>query len=177
MKNIKSKLIIAVYVLVAIVLAYLAYPVVKERYFSGVSEKERSEDEMRDVEEEEDDDFDQLRDEDEDEDNDADEDENENTDPVEEDDPFIEVTKTDCQNRCEKFKDDPEDLEYCRQVCGFSTLRQDADGCADLEGLEIDYCYKDLAISQKDFKICDKISDKGVKSTCVNRVTEELFEL
>jgi len=48
--------------------------------------------------------------------------------------------------------------------------------CADLEGLEIDYCYKDFAISEKDLKICGRISDAGIKKACQNRVTEDLLD-
>jgi len=97
--------------------------------------------------------------------------------PVEEDEPFVSVTQKDCENKCENFTD-KDDLKYCRETCGLAEKKspEKVSDCADLEGLEIDYCWKDFAISEKDLKICGRISDAGIKKTCQNRVTEDLVD-
>jgi hypothetical protein len=84
------------------------------------------------------------------------------------------VTSQDCDNECAGFSGDK--LEYCRQVCGLATPRETSGNCDNLNGINKDYCLKDLAISKKDFKICDEIQDSGIKKTCKNRVTEDIFD-
>ena len=98
----------------------------------------------------------------------------ENKEPVEEEEEFLEITKNDCVNNCENFKSDADELEYCREICGLATKKA-AGSCGELEGLEEDYCLKDLAISEKDFKICEQIGDLGIKKSCKTRVTEEIL--
>lgn len=92
---------------------------------------------------------------------------------LEEDEPFFNVTSNDCSEKCEKYKKDADDFEYCKQICGLSVPK--IGNCSDLEGLEKDYCWKDLAISKTDFKICENIADKGIKKTCINYITEEIL--
>ena len=94
---------------------------------------------------------------------------------TEEEDSYVKVTSQDCQNSCQDFSDDDE-LKYCREYCGLSGQKKAASDCADLEGLEIDYCYKTLAIAKKDYSICDKIKDAGIQKTCRNRITEDIID-
>jgi|GEM_PF-2498515 len=91
---------------------------------------------------------------------------------------YLEVTKADCDNQCEKYKNKTADLKYCQEVCGFNLQRSDVkeEECEDEEGLEQDYCLRDLAILQKDFKICDKIEDKKILENCKNRITEDIVD-
>lgn len=88
-----------------------------------------------------------------------------------------EVTSKDCDKDCVRFKNNNEKYKYCQEVCGdipVSTKNSQGD-CADLSGLEKDYCWRDLAVSKKDPSVCAKISDQKLKTVCRNRVTEELL--
>ena len=112
--------------------------------------------------------------------------------------PKISVTPADCDDQCSKFKKDNE-LEYCEQVCGISDLYDYPDetnsnasqtdkknnttneensspGCEQQQGIEKDYCLKDQAIAEEDFKMCEEIKDENIKKTCKNRITESLLE-
>jgi len=88
-----------------------------------------------------------------------------------------EVTSKDCDKDCVRFKNNNEKYKYCQEVCGdipVSTKNSEED-CANLSGLEKDYCWRDLAVSKKDSSICAKISDQKLQTVCRNRVTEELL--
>lgn len=95
----------------------------------------------------------------------------------------VTVAPSDCDNGCANFQKN-EDLEYCRQVCGMSNISQEdtiieqpAIGCASTtNGLQKDYCLKDLAVKNKDYEICNQINDTGIKETCKNRITEDILE-
>jgi len=164
----KSKIILFFYALAIAGLVYYAYPIVKKRYFDR-PEPEKSESPISKPEEEpqkSDSNEEIIKDE---------EDEKETKEElIKEEEEFLEITKNDCDSKCENFKSDADELEYCREICGFTTKKA-ADSCGELEGLEEDYCLKDLAISKKDFKICDQIGDSGIKKSCQNRVTEEIL--
>jgi hypothetical protein len=93
-----------------------------------------------------------------------------------EDDNFLDVAPADCANKCKSFTE-AEDVKYCKEVCGLATPAKKADGCDAIEDdLEKDYCFKDLAISKNDIKICDQIIDGNVKKTCRNRLLEDILE-
>lgn len=87
------------------------------------------------------------------------------------------VQSADCDNNCANFKDNADNLKYCQEVCGDRPVTQkDSVGqCENLIGLDKDSCWRDLAVSKKDFSICDKISDAKLKKVCKNRVTEEVL--
>lgn len=94
-------------------------------------------------------------------------------------DEYLEIEKDDCQNNCKAFKDDKEELKYCQQICGLAAPKEqgtDKDGCEKYSGLEEDYCLKDLALESKDFSLCDKISDKNIKKSCANSLTEYFMD-
>ena len=93
---------------------------------------------------------------------------------TEDEDSFAKITSQDCQNSCQDFSDDDE-LKYCQEYCGLDDAKNGSD-CADLEGLEIDYCYKTSAIAKKDYSLCDKIKDAGIQKTCRNRITEDIID-
>ena len=83
----------------------------------------------------------------------------------------------DCANDCARFKDIPDGLKYCQEVCGDRpvTPKESASQCENLAGIEKDGCWRDLAVSKKDFAVCDKISDAKLLKVCKNRVTEEVL--
>jgi hypothetical protein len=89
--------------------------------------------------------------------------------------PFVEIKREDCLNNCKRFSKDQE-LTYCKQSCGLMETQNNTDNCSEKSDLEKDYCFKDLAIKERDFKICEKISDKGIKKICVTRITEDLLD-
>lgn len=89
--------------------------------------------------------------------------------------PFVEIKREDCLNSCKSFSQNQE-LTYCKQSCGLMETPNDTGNCTDKSDLDKDYCFKDLAIKEQDFKICEKISDKGIKKTCVMRITEDLLD-
>lgn len=104
------------------------------------------------------------------------EDSSDNNDAVIEDDNFLDVAPADCANKCKSFTD-AEDVKYCKEVCGLATPTKKVEGCDAIEDdLEKDYCYKDLAVSKNDIKICDQIIDGNVKKTCKNRLLEDILE-
>ena len=148
---------------------YFIYPIVKERYFTEETEGEKEtridakikpdkifEEKPANINEEQ-----TIKKEDE-----------ENNEPQE----VPSLTSKDCDNECDQYKSDSKKLSYCQQVCGLKKSQAPADSCDNKTGLEKDYCFKDKAISQQDFEICEKIKDTTIKKTCQNRIAEELLE-
>lgn len=87
------------------------------------------------------------------------------------------VTNKDCDSDCKRFKDNSENYKYCQEVCGDIPIagKNSEEDCVNLTGLDKDYCLRDLAVSKKDNSFCSKISDSKLKTTCRNRVAEELL--
>jgi len=88
------------------------------------------------------------------------------------------VENTDCEDDCARFKNNPGNLKYCQEVCGDRPVvqKESETQCENLEGLEKDACWRDLAVSKLDVDICDKISDTKLQTICRNRVVEELLD-
>lgn len=89
--------------------------------------------------------------------------------------PLVEIEKEDCLNGCKRFSENQE-LAYCKQFCGAADVPNNADNCNEKTGLEKDYCFKDLAVKNQDFDACEKITDKGIKKTCITRITEDILD-
>lgn len=87
------------------------------------------------------------------------------------------VSPADCDSDCAKFKDNGENFKYCQEVCGdiAPEEKNSEEDCASLEGLEKDYCWRDLAVSKQNTSICGKINDAKLRSVCRNRVVEDLL--
>jgi hypothetical protein len=87
------------------------------------------------------------------------------------------VQSANCDNDCAGYKDSADNLKYCQEVCGIrpATPKDSAGQCENLTGLDQDSCWKDLAVSKKDFSFCEKISDAKLQRVCENRVTEEVL--
>ncbi len=88
-----------------------------------------------------------------------------------------EPTSKDCDNNCSRLKNSGDKFRYCQQICGdvpVSKKNSEAD-CVNLNGLDGDACWRDLAVSKLDASFCAKISDKKLQTVCRNRVSEELL--
>jgi len=93
------------------------------------------------------------------------------------DNSFLHITPAVCDSRCKPFEEDAKELQYCQEICGLAPLSIPKSGtCDSLKMLIKDYCLKDLAISKKDFSICDQIQDGNIKKTCQNRITEDMLD-
>lgn len=157
----KNKIFIIIYIILAAIILFFAFQVIKKRYLEQPAEEKPAppaieENVPREIPEK---DF--------------------APEPIteesqKEEKKFREITEEDCANNCLRFENEIE-LQYCRQVCGLVSLKADTENCDDLEGLKKDYCLKDLAVSKKDFNICKKIADGNIRKTCKNRVTEEIL--
>lgn len=166
----KFKILIILILAIFIVALYKTYPIIKERYF-GESDKKIittpieteqeqqkpevsfPEDSIKDEEEKIEDEQETLK---------------------QEGKIFLKITRENCENECEGFSNG--DLEYCQEVCDLKPIQENVSGCENTTGIKKDYCFKDLAISKKDFKICDEIIDENIKKTCKNRILEEIIE-
>ena len=87
------------------------------------------------------------------------------------------VQNADCDNNCAQFKDNPDNLKYCQEVCGdIPVSKKDSESqCESLAGLDKDSCWRDLAVSKLDSDLCDKIGDAKLKKVCKSRVAEEIL--
>lgn len=161
----KNKILIAVYLLIVGGVIYFAYPIIKSRYFQSSKDTSTQEEfnenkkslfnnSSNSAEEDESDDI-----------------PDESTVP---DDVFIEVDAEDCEDSCEQFED-AEDKKYCQEYCGIQSDSPTPDDCEKLEDLEKDYCWKNQALTKKDFSLCKKIIDKKLQESCKTRLTEELI--
>lgn len=100
-----------------------------------------------------------------------------NLTPQENENTLAHITVEHCNSGCQAFANNFEYLEYCEQVCGISPAKDVSQAdCEDKKDLAKDYCWKDLAISKKDFSLCNKIEDSNVKETCKNRITQNIIE-
>jgi hypothetical protein len=169
----KSRIIlIAIFVVAMAAVLYFAYGVIKKRYFPAVNNAGSENDQTQDQTgaETEDQAADQII-------------ENQESvssgiDSVAPAEGRPDVQKSDCDNNCVNFKNNPDNLKYCQEACGDRPVapKNSESQCESLSGLEKDSCWRDLAVSKKDFSFCDKISDAKLKKVCVNRVTEEMLD-
>jgi hypothetical protein len=160
----KFKIFWLIFILALAVLAYFAFPIIKERYLNDATKTIEIGPKAENIPEIE---------------NGV---ANQDTTPTNEPIKNIDATGTlpnisakDCDNECQNFKNNAKNLTYCQEVCGFSLVKNDSD-CVSKTNLEKDYCLKNLGIAKKDFKICDQIQDAGIKKTCQNRITEDIIE-
>ena len=169
----KTKYIFAaLYVIAAVAVLYFAYSVVKSRYFGAKTKSfdvNNSETQNQAGSQTDNQNADQSGD-------------NQVSTPSEVDNTAPtngqpNVQSSDCDNNCAQYKDNADNLKYCQEVCGITPVKpkNSEEDCANLTGLDKDSCWRDLAVSKKDFSICDKISDAKLQKVCRNRVTEEVL--
>jgi hypothetical protein len=166
----KLKLILII--IIFVLAAYFGYPVAKNHFFKGttkeiintIPESSKGDTNFNNQENSSNDTF-----------------SNNNT-PADTVAPDIKVGPKDCDNDCSKFKKNNE-KEYCQEICGTTTYFEDAsdsggsaEDCTSEKGIQKDYCLKDIATGNKDFKACNEISDENIKKSCKNRITEDLLE-
>lgn len=169
----KKSIPFIIFAIAVLTLAYFGAPIVKDRY---AGEKSASESTTKTPETTDDLNADEQVDETADQADNADE--NADSEDIVIEDSFLDILPSDCDNECKNFTD-PEDLTYCKQVCGIATEDETTkkDSCEAIEDdLQRDYCFKNLAISKTDPKICDQIFDTNIKKTCVNRITEDIVD-
>ena len=87
------------------------------------------------------------------------------------------ITAADCENNCEGWKEDDEDLEICFEICGFNIEedKENIGNCEEMEDTEADICFRRKAIAEKNDSYCEKIVDDDLRANCRNRVVEELI--
>lgn len=162
----KTKILIIVFLFLLGGVIYFAYPVFKSRYFQP---SESDTDQESPSFSEEDDNLPNGDSPTTDEESEDIPDES----PVA-DDVFIEIDAEDCEEGCEQFED-ADDKKYCQQYCGTQSETTTSDDCENLEDLEKDYCFKNQALSKKNFNLCKKIVDKKIAEACKNQLTEEIL--
>lgn len=165
--SMKFKLFLVLFLITVGILAYLAYPVVRERYFNAKPKVIKIQNESAVQESDSADINTQIN--------------NNAAGEIKSSSIGITILPLDCDSECSKFEKKDE-LEYCKEVCGLANVDQEnaenkkTDNCENTNGLQKDYCLKDLATQKNDFKICDQISDSGIKKACKNRITEDILE-
>ncbi|MDO8241166.1 MAG: hypothetical protein Q7T51_04270 [Candidatus Moranbacteria bacterium] len=167
-----SKIFSVLFLGALIVLAYFAFPIIKQRYFTdepvtpvkiNISTDDSTATENTNPNDQASPEI---------------SDDTEQTDgsiPVEQIDVFKTITKQDCLNECSAFKS-TSDKEYCLQVCSSSSSTENNTQCSEKSGLQKDYCHKTLGITNKDFEECKKITDKNIQESCINTVTDKILE-
>jgi hypothetical protein len=88
---------------------------------------------------------------------------------------FAHITTEHCRAGCQAFANKLDYFEYCQQVCGITPVKN-VSKCDGKDGIEKDYCIKDLGITKSDSSICDKINDVNVQKTCKNRIAQDIIE-
>jgi hypothetical protein len=85
------------------------------------------------------------------------------------------ITTQHCDDDCQAFANNLSFFEYCQQVCGITPVKK-VSSCDGKDGIQKDYCLKDLGINKLDSSICDKISDANIKKTCKDRILQDIIE-
>ncbi|HRY82191.1 MAG TPA: hypothetical protein P5232_00580 [Candidatus Moranbacteria bacterium] len=160
-----NKIIIILFLIALGILSYFAYPIIKNRYLESKDQKSNvtiinNSDSNNEIDKTEDEIV-----------NKPDETKNE----IDESGETSNISAKDCDNNCENFKDSISNLKYCQDICNLIPA-EDGENCENKAGTDKDYCLKNQAIAKTDLKICALISDSKIKSSCKNRVTEDLLE-
>ena len=171
----KFKIIfLLIFVAALVVLAYFAYPIVKNRYFENndtvKNEDQKTNKSISDyTKENEESGITENADQ---EDSALNE---EAKTEIDETGVSANITAEDCDNECASFKNNASDLKYCQNICDISPTK-DSENCESKQGTDKDYCFRNQAVAKTDLNICDSISDSKIKSSCRNRVTEDMLE-
>ena len=82
---------------------------------------------------------------------------------------FADITKENCDNKCEDSNGNKDAIEYCNQICGFVPMPKKLPDCSGQKNQKKDYCMKDLALFTKNPTVCVDINDEGIKKICVDK--------
>ena len=85
------------------------------------------------------------------------------------------ITPEHCADNCQAFSIDLGLLEYCQEVCGISPIKN-VTSCDGKDGIQKDYCLKDLAITKEEASKCSAINDANIQQTCKNRIAQDAIE-
>ena len=176
--KISSKIYIALSLIALGSVIYFAFPIIKSRYFNnggdGVLKIENSNTEIYPPHDDDTPIKDNVQ---QDEEKEGEKTESAMGEGNPSEESFVDILRAQCESDCDDYKNDIKKLTYCQQVCGLSpTQIKPGENCENLNGLEKDYCLKNLGTNNKDFSICNKIQDENLKITCVTRITEDLLE-
>lgn len=86
------------------------------------------------------------------------------------------ISRDDCDNECTNFEKNTSPWRYCATICGIIETREPPNSCDGKESLSRDYCLQNKAITTKDPKICNEITDKGIAKTCTNKIIESIVD-
>jgi len=167
--SLKKIIPLAIFIVTAIALTIWGYPLIKGRYFEDKTGQQKNDTSGQNASNEN-----RLPEENSNVGIDG-SDSNIDAAPAPEKTPLTKIKRGDCLDGCKRFSNGQE-FTYCKQVCGLERIQDNPEDCSGKSGLEKDYCFKDLAIKNQDFKICEKVSDKSIKETCKNRITEDILE-
>ena len=169
----RFKIFLLIFVLALGVLAYFAYPIVKNRYFNNAEPENNII--LNSTNTNSKTNFDATKSNDTVNESEISASEEEVKDTVDETGVSANITASDCDNECADFKDNANNLKYCQDICDISPIK-DSENCEAKQGSDKDYCFKNQAISKTDSNICNSITDSKIKSACKNRVAEDLLE-
>ena len=162
----RIKILTTVFLIIFGAVAYFAYPVFKNRYFqSSESDQIKEESSQKETKSF----FNNSSTE-----NSNDQSEDVPEESTVDDNVFIEVNAEDCEDNCEQFED-ADDKKYCQEYCGLNTPANTKDDCEKLADLEKDYCWKNKALTEKNFSFCKNITDKKILESCKTRLTDEVI--
>lgn len=184
-----KKIFILLLLILSIASVYYSYPIIKNRYFPAVSKSDQTENKNQSQENNKQPDSFESNPSDAENNPESTEESLTDNDEIESisidannqnnnsEDILANITNEHCDSECKAFANNFEHLEYCQQVCGISPAKKvSTSDCKEKKDLAKDYCFKDLAISKKDFSICDKIKDSNIKDACKNRITQDIIE-
>lgn len=90
---------------------------------------------------------------------------------------FVEILPEDCNKECSTFQTSPDQYNYCRNVCGFSTSDSPVPITPPKDTkLRQDIEQKDTAIKEGNLSGCEAITDSNLRKACQVRVTEDLLD-
>lgn len=85
------------------------------------------------------------------------------------------VSQSDCETECSGYDTEKYKIA-CLEECALSGTSQKESDCASLSGSAKDSCWKEKALTEKNFSACDNIASANLRKSCQDRLTEELLD-
>jgi len=93
---------------------------------------------------------------------------------------FLNVSYEDCIDECKNFKNNSNKMVYCQTICELPSSQNittaDNKNCNEKPGIEKDYCWKNKALLEKRFELCERIAETRLKKICKNSVMKNFIE-